>query len=144
MGRRKRRLEASDKLLGTLVAGSFRNGDFSSIETESCRPADRIEELNQAAANEIDRAYWTREKRNWPIDLMGGQRNRLKSPKLAVDLKVCRTVLNTERLLKDEAPGLPANATDLEFYEDCFLILANEEARVRRTHGALENRPPAS
>jgi len=36
---------------------------------------------------------------------MGGQRNRLKSPKLAVDLKVCRTVLNTERLLKDEAPG---------------------------------------
>jgi hypothetical protein len=51
---------------------------------------------------------------------MGGQRNRLKSPKLAVDLKVCRTVLNTERLLKDEAPGLPANATDLEFYEDGF------------------------
>lgn len=25
-----------------------------------------------------------------------------------------------------------------------YLILANEEARVRRTHGALENRPPAS
>ena len=23
-----------------------------------------------------------------------------------------------------------------------YLILANEEARVRRTHGALENRPP--
>jgi hypothetical protein len=39
---------------------------------------------------------------------------------LAVDLKVCRTLLNTERFLKDEAPGLPANATDLEFYEDCF------------------------
>ena len=43
----------------------------------------------------------------WPIDLIGGQRNRLKSPKLAVDLKVSRTVLNTERLLKDEAPGSP-------------------------------------
>ena len=104
-----------------------------------CRHADR----SRPSPNEKDQAYWTREKRNWPIDLMGGQRNRLRSLKLAVDLKVCRTVLNTERLLKDEAPGLPANATDLEFYEDCFLILANEEARVRRTHGALENRPPA-
>ena len=31
-GRRKRRLEASDKLIGTLVAGSFRTGHFSSIE----------------------------------------------------------------------------------------------------------------
>jgi hypothetical protein len=120
VGRRKRRLEASDKLPGTLVAGSFRKGDFSSIETGSYRPTDWIEELNQAAAHEIDQAYWTREKCNWPIDLMGGQRNRIKSPKLAVDLKVCRTVLNTERLLKDEAPGRPANATDLEFYEDRF------------------------
>src|SRR5262245_1540121 len=44
-GRRKRRLEASDKLPGTLVAGSFRNGDFSSIETGSCRPTDWIEKL---------------------------------------------------------------------------------------------------
>jgi len=81
---------------------------------------------------------------------MGGQRNRLKSPKLAVDLKVCRTVLNTERLLKDEAPGLPAGGrmTELKHRKGAcvmaYLILANEEARVRRTHGALENRPPAS
>jgi hypothetical protein len=63
-GRRKRRLEASDNLLGTLVAGSFRNGDFSSSETGCCRPANWIEKLNQAAANEIDRAYGTRERRN--------------------------------------------------------------------------------
>ena len=93
---------------------------FRSSKTGWYRPTNWIDELNQAVANEIDQAYWTREKRNWPIDLMGGQRNRLKSPKPAVDLKVCRTVLNTERLLKDEAPGLPANATDLEFYEDGF------------------------
>jgi hypothetical protein len=31
-GRRRRRLEASDKAPGTLVAGSFRTGHFSSIE----------------------------------------------------------------------------------------------------------------
>ena len=111
-GPRRKRLEASETLQ--------RKGDFSSSKTGWYRPTNWIDELNQAVANEIDQAYWTREKRNWPIDLMGGQRNRLKSPKLAVDLKVCRTVLNTERLLKDEAPGLPANATDLEFYEDGF------------------------
>jgi hypothetical protein len=106
-GRRRRRLEASDKLAGMVVAGSVRSGAFSSIETGGCSSTDWIARLNQAAADEIDQAYWIREKRNWPIDLMGGQRNRLKSPKPAVDLKVCRTVLNTERLLKDEAPGSP-------------------------------------
>ncbi len=36
-GRRKRRLEASDKLPGTLVAGSVRNGPFFLIETEPCK-----------------------------------------------------------------------------------------------------------
>jgi hypothetical protein len=36
-GRRRRRLEASDKLQATLVAGSFRNEDFSSIEPFAIR-----------------------------------------------------------------------------------------------------------
>ena len=36
--RRRRRLEASDKVPGTLVAGSFRNEVFSSIETITCKP----------------------------------------------------------------------------------------------------------
>src|SRR4029079_7331352 len=80
VGRRKRRLEASDKLPGTLMAGSFRKGDFSSIETGSYRPTDWIEELNQAAAHEIDQAYWTRENRTWPVDLIGGQRHAEKQP----------------------------------------------------------------
>jgi hypothetical protein len=76
-GRRRRRLEASDKVPATLVAGNFRNGVFSSIETECCKPTNWIEKLNQRDANEIDRAYRTREKRKWPVDLMGeigGQR----------------------------------------------------------------------
>jgi hypothetical protein len=36
-GRRRRRLEASDNAQGTHVAGSVRNGDFSPIETISCK-----------------------------------------------------------------------------------------------------------
>src|SRR5215831_18116978 len=51
-GRRKRRLEASDKLPATLVAGSFRNEVFSTIETGCCRPTNWIEKLNQRDANE--------------------------------------------------------------------------------------------
>ena len=38
----------------------------------SYRPTDWIEKLNQAVANKIDQVYWAREKRKWPVDLMGG------------------------------------------------------------------------
>src|SRR4029078_9847391 len=37
-GRRRKRLDAYDKVPGTLVAGSFRNEAFSSIETIACKP----------------------------------------------------------------------------------------------------------
>ena len=37
-GRRRRRLEASDKLPGTQVAGSFRSLVFSSTEATACKP----------------------------------------------------------------------------------------------------------
>jgi hypothetical protein len=37
-GRRRKRLEASDKARGTHIAGSVRNGQFSSIETIPCKP----------------------------------------------------------------------------------------------------------
>src|ERR1044071_7354250 len=70
IGRRRRRLEASDKLPGRVVARSVRNEAFSSIDPRSCRPKDWIEKLNQAATHEIDRAYCISEKRKWPLDLM--------------------------------------------------------------------------
>jgi hypothetical protein len=108
MGRRGRRLEASDKVLGTPVAGSFRNGDFSSIETGFYKPTTWIEKLNQHA-NEIDRAYWSREKRKWPLDVMGAHRHESKSPKLTIDRKLRQTILDTEQLLKDE----PSNGAQL-------------------------------
>src|SRR5215510_1301733 len=101
-GRRKRRLEASDKLPATLVAGSFRNGDFSSIETAGGKPTNWIEKLNQRYANEIDRTYWTREKRKWPVDLMGGARHSDRRPTLTLDPKLRQSILDTEQLLKDD------------------------------------------
>jgi hypothetical protein len=122
-GRRKRRLEASDKDLGTLVAGSFRNGDFSSIETAGCKPTNWIEKLNQRHANEIDRAYWTREKRKWPVDLMSGARHSARGPTPAIDQKLRRTILDTEQLLKDDEPtshALVGDEIHLEYYEDGY------------------------
>ena len=41
-GRRRRRLEASDKAPGIPIAGSFRNRVFSSIETIPCKPTKPI------------------------------------------------------------------------------------------------------
>ena len=118
-GRRKRRLEASDKLIGTLVAGSFRNGDFSSSETGCCRPANWIEKLNQRDANEIDRAYWTREKRKWPVDLMGGARHGARRQTLTVNPKLRQTILNTEQLLDDEPASRALVGDDMAEVEQC-------------------------
>jgi hypothetical protein len=41
--------------------------------------------LNEAVATEIDRVYWNRGKRKWPVDLMGGHRHRKKEPLMAVE-----------------------------------------------------------
>ena len=120
-GRRKRRLEASDNLLGTLVAGSFRNGDFSSSETGGCRPANWIEKLNQAATYETDWTYRTGEKRNWPLELMGGARHTARRPAFTVEAELRRTIIETEWLLKDEQPSshlFLGEDIQLEYYED--------------------------
>ena len=39
-------------------------------------PRDFIAELNQTAANEVDRAVLQRERRKWPLNIMGGGRQR--------------------------------------------------------------------
>jgi hypothetical protein len=123
VGRRRRRLEASDKLSGRVVAGSVRNGVFSSINPRSCRPTDWIEKLNQAAANEIDRADWTAKKREWPLDLMGRARHRSPRPAFTVEPELRDTIIETEWLLRDdEPPSHPLLAEDigLEYYEDDY------------------------
>src|SRR5262249_11185538 len=40
-------------------------------------------------------AYWTREKRKWPVDLMGGGRHSARWPTLTVDPKLRQTILDT-------------------------------------------------
>jgi hypothetical protein len=122
-GRRRRRSEASDKVPGTLVAGSFRNGVFSLIETGCYKPTNWIEKLNQRHAKEIDRAYWTREKCKWPVDLMGGARHSARRPTLTIDHKLRQTILDTEQLLKDDEPtshALLGDEIQLEYYEDGY------------------------
>jgi|SRR6516162_2472761 len=114
--RRRRHLEASDK-----APRSFRKEAFSSIKTWCCKPTNWIEKLNQSHANEIDCAYWTREKRNWPVDLMGRARHSAQRPTLTVHPKLCQTILDTERLLKDDEPIRCAGAgseIQLAYYED--------------------------
>jgi hypothetical protein len=114
VGRRRRRLEASDKL-------PVRNGVFFPIETGSYRPTTWIEKLNQAAANEIDRAYWTREQRNWPVDLMGGHRQPSKRHKVNIESSLRPAILDAERVLKDDeltSHALPGDDIQLQYHED--------------------------
>ena len=82
-------------------------------------PRDWIKDLNQLAANEVERAYWAQEKRTWPLDLMGGQRHRAKRPSFTVDQR--QAITETERLLIDEpATTLKGNDHQLEYYEDGY------------------------
>jgi hypothetical protein len=89
---------------------------------KSGEPKDCIEGLNQTVANEIDRAYWTREKRKWPVDLMGAHRQSAK-PQFTVDHKLRKTILDTERVLEDHGPvgeTLKGDDVSLEFHEDGY------------------------
>ncbi len=51
---------------------------------------DRIKGLDQLAANEVDRAVIEREKRKWPVDLIGGSQHG------AVDPELRRAILDAE------------------------------------------------
>jgi hypothetical protein len=85
---------------GHRSSGKLPKYGFFFTETGSYRATDWIEKLNQAVANEIDQAYWTREKRKWPVDLIGGNRHYTKKPTLVIDPKVRHAILDTERLLE--------------------------------------------
>jgi len=65
-------------------------------QSEKSDPRDWIAELNQIAANEVDRNALQQERRRWPIDLMGG------SHRGKVDSKLRQVILDTERVLVDE------------------------------------------
>jgi len=106
------------------VAGSFRKGDFSSIETGSYRPTDWIEELNQPAAHEIDEAYWTREKRTWPLDLIGGQRHAQKQPLMIIERKLRLAIINEWVLKDEESTAQPVNGDDVGL--ECYALVPGQ------------------
>jgi hypothetical protein len=75
--------------------------------------------LNQTAANEIDRAEIARQRRTWPVDLMGGHRQSDKRPALTVELP--HAILDSERVLKNDEPiRHPDDEPVLEYYDDGF------------------------
>jgi len=81
-------------------------------------PRDWIEELNQIAANEVDRAEIARQRRKWPVDLMGGKRGKLNEE----ERQLCQVILDTERVLTDEdkaaSEALRGDNVQPEYYED--------------------------
>jgi hypothetical protein len=58
---------------------------------EKGKPRDA--ELNQIAANEVDRAVLQRERRTWPLNIMGGQR---RTPCMTIEPGLRETILEVE------------------------------------------------
>ena len=60
-------------------------------------------------------------KRKWPIDLTGGARYSARRPTFTVDPKLLQTILDIERLLKDDELTSHALLGDeLAYYEDGY------------------------
>jgi hypothetical protein len=81
---------------------------------EKAEARDWIAELNQTAATEVDHAVIERQRRQWPLNVMGA--NNRQAPRMKVEAKV---VLDTERV--DERVTLRVVQGDdypLECYED--------------------------
>jgi hypothetical protein len=138
-GRHNRRLEASDKLPAKHSSGSFRSGHFSSIKLGGYRPTNWIEKLNQAVANEVDQAYWTRVKRKWPVDV-GGARHGARQPAFTVHPELRQTIIESERLLKENEPTshpLLGEDIQLEYYEDGYPKLPKPEIRTTPGRGCM-------
>jgi hypothetical protein len=80
---------------------------------------DWIKQPNQIAANEVDRAEIARQRRTWPVDLMGGHRQSDKRPAVTVELR--QAILDSERVLKNDEPiRHPDDEPVLEYYDDGF------------------------
>lgn len=65
---------------------------------------DWLRELNQTAANEVDGAVIRRERRKWPVDLMGGNRRG--------------SVEHRQNMLDAEVGFIPAEPTTAGYYNE--------------------------
>ena len=93
-------------------------------------PRDWIAELNQAAANEVGRAVIERQRRQWPLNLMGMSNRQTPIWKVdpkSIDPESIRGVLDTELVLKDDEKVVSRDTTpsssaglQLEHYDDGY------------------------
>jgi hypothetical protein len=84
-------------------------------------PKDWIKHLNQIVAKEIDRAVIQRERRRWPVDVMGGHRHVAKRPTFPIDPKLRQAILDTELADKPNVIAFPS--PPLGCHEDGYPVL---------------------
>jgi hypothetical protein len=65
-------------------------------ERGKAEPHDWTAKLDQLATNEVDRVVIERERRSWPVDLVGGQRHHGKRPLMGIDPKLRQAILDTQ------------------------------------------------
>jgi len=82
-------------------------------ERGSVRPRDWTAELNQIAADEVDRATHQQERRRWPIDLMNGRRRGFVEQREAI--------IEAELAMPSEdGPALQGTNYPLDYYADDY------------------------
>jgi hypothetical protein len=78
--------------------------------------------LHSCPARQVSRG--TREKRRWPLDLMGGQRHRKTQPVIGIEPKLRQAILDAERVLIDEdkpaSDALKGEKVRLEYYDNGY------------------------
>jgi hypothetical protein len=95
------------------------------LQGKAAPARDHFKELNQIAANEVDRAALQRERRRWPIDLMNGRRRGFVEQRHAI--------IEAELAMPSEnGPALQGDDYPLDYYADGYPKLPECLTRVAK------------
>jgi hypothetical protein len=87
------------------------------VKAKKGESKDFIGELNQRAANEVDGTHWAKEKRKWPVEIMGG---RQRKPSQTVEPGLKQAIL--ERVLIDDVPQFCGTTSDCPLAGGAWLL----------------------
>ena len=113
-----------------LLSAAKRAAITLSRERGAPQPRDWIGELNQLAANEVDRAPPSPERKQWPLEIMGAEKH---PDSVRIDAKLGEAILDAELSPVADVLAEPLQGDDYppEYYEDGYPKLPSCLARKK-------------